>query len=130
MSELSGTDTTSNRRKFRRERRDREDELAAENIVGAPPAMAPLSPPNPAFARESGRRQKVTKDSGYYSGRPEGSGVASGGGRVAESVGSPESHGTWSGMSPASHGGSEDPAERRRRRRLERTRPSETVDFT
>jgi hypothetical protein len=44
-----------------------------------------------------------------------GSGVRGG------SVGSPESDGTWSGMSPRSGRGSgDDAAERRRRRRLER----------
>lgn len=125
LSSLSGTDTNpaSNRRRYRRDRR--EDELAAEKRSEAgmpPPSMKPLSPPNPAFA--AGRKPK---DSAYYSGKPEGSGI--GGGHGPGSVGSPESHGTWSAMSPVS--GSEDPAERRRRRRLERNqRPSGTMEFT
>lgn len=125
LSSLSGTDTNpaSNRRRYRRDRRE-EDEIAAEQRAEAgmpPPAMAPLSPPNPAFA--GGRKPK---DSAYYSGRPESSGLGRPG---PGSVGSPESHGTWSAMSPGS--GSEDPAERRRRRRLERNqRPSGTVEFT
>jgi hypothetical protein len=117
LSSLSGTDTAaSNPQRYRR------NERRAERIVqsGAPPpAMAPLNPPNPAFA--AGKRPK---DSAYYSGRPEGSGAGPG------SVGSPESHGTWSAVSPSGTG-SVDPAERRRRRRLERNqRPSGTVEYT
>jgi hypothetical protein len=128
LSSISGTDTATSRRRYRREDRERReaDEIAAEKRAeaGAPPIMAPLSPPNPAFA--GGRRPK---DSAYYSGRPGSAGVAgpSGSGVGGGSVGSPESHGTWSGM------GSEDAAERSRRRRLERRqRGSETagtVDF-
>lgn len=117
MSSLSGSETTaSNPRRYRR------DERKAERVVqgGPPPSMPPLSPPNPAFA--GGKRPK---DSAYYSGRPEGSGTGPGG---PGSVGSPSSHGTWSGVSPS---GSGDPAERRRRRRLERNqRPSGTVEFS
>ena len=116
LSSVSGSETTaSNPRRYRR------DERKAERIVqsGAPPPMAPLSPPNPAFA--GGRRPK---DSAYYSGRPEGSGRPPAG---PGSIGSPSSHGTWSAVSPS---GSGDPAERRRRRRLERNqRPSGTVDY-
>jgi hypothetical protein len=144
MSSLSGTDTGTSRRRYRREDRERReaDEIAAEKRAeaGAPPVMAPLSPPNPAFA--GGRRPK---DSAYYSGRPgsagtgagpSGSGYAAGSGVGGGSVGSPESHGTWSGMSPGSGRGSgEDAAERRRRRRLERSQrgtagTTGTVDFT
>lgn len=117
LSSVSGSETTaSNPRRYRR------DERKAERIVqsgGPPPPMAPLSPPNPAFA--GGKRPK---DSAYYSGRPEGSGPGPGG---PGSVGSPSSRGTWSAVSPS---GSGDPAERRRRRRLERNqRPSGTVDY-
>lgn len=122
-SNLSGTDITSNRRRFRRERREA-DEIAAEKRAEAnmPPAMADLSPPNPAFA--GGRRPK---DSAYYSGRPEGSGIAEHPG--LGSVESPGSHGTWSALSPES--GSEAAAKRRQRRKLERNqRPPGTVDFT
>lgn len=142
ISSLSGTDTATSRRRYRRDDRERReaDEIAAEKLAeaGAPPAMAPLSPPNPAFA--GGKRPK---DSAYYSGRPGSAGGAgpSGSGYVAGSavgggsMGSHESHGTWSGMSPASGRGSgEDAAERRRRRRLERsqrgTGTTGTVDFT
>jgi hypothetical protein len=121
LSSLSGTDTAASRRRYRRD--EREAEKRAEASI-PPPVMAPLSPPNPAFA--GGRRPK---DSAYYSGRPgEGSGLGGGG-----SAGSPESHGTWSAMSPGSGvvSGGEDPAERRRRRRLERSqRPTGTVDYT
>lgn len=117
LSSLSGSETTAeNPRRYRR------DERKAERIVGGgpPPAMAPLSPPNPAFA--AGRRPK---DSAYYSGKPDGSGTGHGG---PGSIGSPSSHGTWSAVSPVASG---DADERRRRRRLERNqRPSGTVDFT
>lgn len=114
-SNLSGADTAASRRKFRRERREA-DEIAAEKLAEAgapPPSMAPLDPPRPAFA--GGR---PAKDSAYYSGRPDGS-----------ALGSPESHGTWSAMSPGS-GSEAAAADRRRRRRLERQqRPSGTVDY-
>jgi len=125
VSSMSGTDTASNNRRYRRDRRDAESEAEqrAEAGMSAPP-MTPLSPPNPAFAK--GRRP--AKDSAYYSGeqqRPGTSGMGAGSGIGAGSIGSPESHGTWSGMS-----GSENHAERSRRRRLERNqRPSGTVDF-
>ncbi|KAG0646925.1 hypothetical protein D0Z07_6467 [Hyphodiscus hymeniophilus] len=139
MSSLSGTDTATSRRRYRRDDREQReaDEIAAEKRAeaGAPPIMTSLSPPNPAFA--GGRRPK---DSAYYSGRPGSAGVAGPSGYPASSgvgggsVGSPESHGTWSGVSPGSAKGSEDAAERRRRRRLERNRErgpgSGTVDFT
>ena len=138
MSSLSGTDTAVSRRRYRRDDRERReaDEIAAEKRAeaGAPPVMAPLSPPNPAFA--GGRRPK---DSAYYSGKPgdagpSSSGYAAGSGVGGGSVGSPESHGTWSAMSPNSAGrrSGEDVAERRRRRRLERNQRQQpsTVDFT
>ncbi len=118
-SSLSGTDTAASRRRYRRD--EREAEMRAEGSAPPPPAMAPLSPPNPAFA--GGRRPK---DSAYYSGRP---GEPSGSGAVGGSaVGSPESHGTWSAMSPSVSDGV-DPAERRRRRRAERNQRNQTVDF-
>jgi hypothetical protein len=124
VSSLSASETAASNRRYRRDRRAadesaaerRADEIVAEKRAEAgipPPATTPLSPPNPAFA--GGRKPK---DSAYYSGRPDAGG----------SVGSPESHGTWSALSPGS--GSE-AADRRRRRRLERNqRPSGTVDFT
>ena len=142
LSSLSGTDTATSRRRYRRDDRERReaDEIAAEKRAeaGAPPVMAPLSPPNPSFA--GGRRPK---DSAYYSGRPGSAGVGASGpsaypagsGVGGGSLGSPESHGTWSAMSPGSARGSDDAAERRRRRRLERNRErgpgtAGTVDFT
>lgn len=121
LSSISGTDTAS-RRRYRRG--EREDSI----ISGPPPAMAPLSPPNPAFAK--GRRPK---DSAYYSGRPGGPGGSTntiGGFPPAGSVGSPESHGTWSAMSPPVSGG-ENNDERRRRRRAERSGgQGSRVEFT
>jgi hypothetical protein len=131
LSSLSGTDTASNRRRYRRDEREAE-ERAGSRASGPPPQMQPLSPPNPAFA--AGRRPK---DSAYYSGRPEGSAAAAAGPRSSGGVAgggvgrmsSPESHGTWSGLSPGSAGESVDPAERRRRRRLERNQRPGTVEF-
>lgn len=122
LSSLSGTDTGASRRRYRREDR-------VENIP--PPAMAPLTPPAPPFA--GGRKPK---DSAYYSGRPnDPSGSHLPG--TTGSVGSPESHGTWSAMSPSVEGGQggdqgEAAAERRRRRRLERNQRNQpgTVDFS
>jgi hypothetical protein len=121
VSSLSGTDTGASRRRYRRD--DREGSAPPP----PPPEMAPLSPPNPAFA--GGRRPK---DSAYFSGRPAGEGPVG-----ASTLGSPESHGTWSGMSASEGtgpgGSSVNPAERRRRRRLERQRvggQGNTVDFT
>jgi hypothetical protein len=124
LSSLSGTETAASRRRYRRE--------AAEGSGGPgpappPPLMDPLSPPNPAFA--GGKRPK---DSAYYSGKPgepSASALTAGSG-----IGSPESHGTWSAMSPSVSGADTvDPAERRRRRRLERNKVGGTpgtVDFT
>lgn len=125
VSSLSGTDTGTSRRRYRRDEREAERRAESSAPPPPPPAMAPLSPPNPAFA--GGRRPK---DSAYYSGRP---GEASGSGGVGpvqgSGVGSPESHGTWSAMSPS---GSEAMDERRRRRRAERNRGNQpgTVDFS
>lgn len=121
ISSLSASETTANRRQYRRDRSARREaaEVAAERRTD--PSVSGLDPPRPAFA--GGR---AAKDSSYYSGTPA---KAS----RADSVGSPGSHGTWSGMSPSGTGlgGDEDAAERRRRRRLERNqRPSGTVDFT
>ncbi|KAL3425228.1 hypothetical protein PVAG01_04509 [Phlyctema vagabunda] len=128
VSSISGTDTVASRRKYRRDASQvRNDELRAEKEAEAlaeagPPVMAPLSPPDPPYA--GGRKPK---DSAYYSGtRPL---------QSVTSVVTPDSHGTWSEMSPSGVGagsGQEDPAERRRRRRLERNQrqAAGTVDFT
>jgi hypothetical protein len=121
------------RRRYRRDSSLRRDELRAErmvdDVVPAPPA--PLSPPNPAFA--AGRRPK---DSAYYSGQPGPSGGLAAAGHTVSSIGSPDSHGTWSAMSPSPRAGdvTGSAADRRRRRRLERRdqRPAAgagTVDF-
>ncbi|CZS93149.1 hypothetical protein WAI453_000861 [Rhynchosporium graminicola] len=122
LSSLSGTDTATSRRRYRREEGSRRGH-------SPPPAMAPLNPPAPPFA--AGRKPK---DSAYYSGQPGASSPAAA--LPAGSIGSPESHGTWSAMSPSVDGGdgAEAAAERRRRRRLERNQRGQTatatVDFT
>lgn len=148
MSSLSGTDTGASRRRYRRDDRSRRTgsagesgaertaESASEARAGkrveqsqasSPPIMAPLNPPSPAFA--GGRKPK---DSAYYSGRAEGSGLGGPSGPGRGSTGSPESHGTWSGMSPAES--LEGAAERSRRRKERNQRQSVSgvgkVDFT
>lgn len=131
LSSLSGTDTATSRRRYRRDAASGVGGGSAAPSVAVtpapPPMMEPLSPPNPAFA--GGRRPK---DSAYYSGRPGEpgpSGLAGGSG-----IGSEKSHGTWSAMSQSVSGADTvDPAERRRRRRLERNKSGAgpgTVDFT
>ncbi|KAI1082199.1 hypothetical protein F5B20DRAFT_532541 [Whalleya microplaca] len=128
VSSMSESDVPG-RRRYRRDSSTRRtaDEAAAERLVSDP-----LSPPTPAFA---GRR--AGKDSTYYSGQPGPSGAPAPD-QAVSSIGSPESHGTWSAMSPSPSGpvagGSTtaSAADRRRRRRLERrdARPgSGTVDF-
>lgn len=130
VSSLSGDESPSSRRYRRDPSSQRRAESAAERAVGSEPP-APLSPPNPAFAR--GRRPK---DSAYYSGQPGPSGGAPAAGATVSSLGSlasPGSHGTWSAASPSPSGPGQDPADRRRRRRMERrdsSRQSHTVEFT
>jgi hypothetical protein len=129
MSSLSGSDVRANRQQ-RYRRSERAAERRAESIAPPPP----LSPPNPSFA--GGKRP--VKDSAYFSGGRPGEPSALGGGGT--SVGSPDSHGTWSEMSPSGAGVQQGSAagasheEKRRRRRLERNRqsgaPVNTVDFT
>jgi hypothetical protein len=119
-SSLSGIDSPSNRRRYRRDSSLRRAESAAEQMVEQRDDLAPLSPPNPAFAR--GRR---AKDSAYYSGQagPGGSTPMAG-----QTVSSLDSHGTWSAMSPSPSGPSKAEgslaADNRRRRRAERRRGS------
>lgn len=147
-SSLSGGEApTPTRRRYRRESAQRmsADESAAERAVTGgsmpvpqpnPPFVVhdPLVPPNPPFA--GGRRPK---DSAYYSGPGAAPGHVPGAGpagATVSSLGSPASHGTWSGMSPSASGMA-DPAaasheEKRRRRRLERqaaARPAGRVEY-
>ncbi|KAJ2966549.1 hypothetical protein NUW58_g10638 [Xylaria curta] len=137
VSSLSGSETPGHRR-YRRDGSARKtaDEAEAERLVSEP-----LAPPMPAFAGG----QRGGKDSAYYSGQPGPSGGSPVGAPTVSSIGSPNSHGTWSALSPTPSGppgnrppGSAAPsaAERRRRRRLERnqdrTRPQTagTVDYS
>ena len=119
---LSDIDSPSqNRSRYRRDSSQRRVEAADPDTLG------PLSPPNPAFAKA-----RRGKDSAYYSGggaQAGPSGTSAAAGQTVSSLGSlasPESHGTWSQMSP-SPGGGPGPgsaADNRRRRRLERRRGS------
>ncbi|KAK3368069.1 hypothetical protein B0H63DRAFT_487590, partial [Podospora didyma] len=123
VSSISEADTPTNRR-YRRERdsSQRRAEQAAEQHAETAP-LAPLSPPNPAFAH--GRRPQG-KDSAYYSGQPGPSGGMAGAGATVSSLASPGgSHGTFSALSPTPSGplpttASASAADRRQRRRLER----------
>jgi hypothetical protein len=131
MSSISGSDVRSSRQQ-RYRRSERAAERRAESIA-PPPPLEPLSPPNPSFA--GGKRP--LKDSAYFSGGRPGEPVGMGGGT---SVGTPDSHGTWSEMSPSAAGQQQGSAagqsheDKRRRRRLERNRQGAgapgTVDFT
>jgi len=134
-SSLSEPESPS-RRRYRRDSSMRRAELEAERRVDdAPLAPEPLPPPNPAFA--GGRRPK---DSAYYSGQPGPSGGMAAAGHTVSSIGSPDSHGTWSGLGPSPSGALKEPtasaADRRRRRRLERrdtqgaSAAGGAVDFT
>ncbi|KAI6784834.1 uncharacterized protein J7T54_007928 [Emericellopsis cladophorae] len=133
-SNLSEYDSPSQgRTRYRRDSSHRRAESAAERRVESDrDTLAPLSPPNPAFAK--GRRNK---DSAYYSGaQPGPSGTSAAAGQTVSSLGSlasPESHGTWSQMSPSPSGppavekpGPGSAADNRRRRRQERRRGSST----
>ncbi|OAQ87289.1 cytochrome b561/ferric reductase transmembrane [Purpureocillium lilacinum] len=135
-SSLSGLESPSYGRGYRRDssqrRMERAAERAAERRAAAAAAsddkLAPLSPPNPAFAK-GGRK---TKDSAYYSGQPGPSGTAPVAGQTVSSLGSPESHGTWSAMSMSPGGPDKGPEsvaadDRRRRRRQERRAASSTT---
>lgn len=129
-SSLSGIDSPSQGRGYRRGSSQRRAERAAESHAEAEDELAPLSPPNPAFAR--GRRGK---DSAYYSGGQgaAASGSLAGADQTVSSLGS-GSHGTWSAMSPSPSGpdrGNESAAaDNRRRRRMERRRASNAASNT
>ncbi|KAF4466415.1 hypothetical protein FALBO_6736 [Fusarium albosuccineum] len=142
-STITGLESpTHGRRRYRRDSSQRRVEAAAERRAEEGDTMAPLSPPNPTFAK-----QRRGKDSAYYSGQPAQAGpsVSAGpagsmpfAGQTVSSLGGLESHGTWSGMTPSgvttSPPGPAGPsapgtdagsaADNRRRRRLERRRAS------
>ncbi|KAI1110755.1 hypothetical protein F5Y14DRAFT_342219 [Nemania sp. NC0429] len=126
VSSLSGSETPGHRG-YRRDGSARKtaDEAEAERLV-----PEPLAPPLPAFAGG----QRGGKDSAYYSGQPGPSGGSPlGGAPTISTIGSPDSHGTWSALSPSPSGPITNPnrppgsvaasaAERRQRRRSERNR--------
>ncbi|KAH7143894.1 hypothetical protein EDB81DRAFT_605487, partial [Dactylonectria macrodidyma] len=139
-SSISGLESPSySRRRYRRDSSQRRTESAAERRVEDDERLAPLSPPNPAFAKT-----RRGKDSAYYSGQPAQGGPGPSGGSgllppvtplgapTVSSIGSmlDSGAGTWSAMTP-SPPGPEKPtpagsaaADNRRRRRQERRRPS------
>ncbi len=92
--------------------------------------LSDLSPPRPAFAGAAARsrrrsQSRPNKDSAYYSGAPPvtpGPTIAGVGLMSGESLGPPESRGTWSAASRPSGQMSPEEAEERRRARAERRR--------
>lgn len=134
VSSVSGGETTPTGRRYRRDSpsRTRAAAAAAEQQTETEnETVAPLSPPNPAFAVGSRRR-----DSAYYSGQPGPSGAVPAAGATVSSLGSPAgivspggSHATFT-SGPLT----DTAADRRRRRRMERregsTRQPTTVDFS
>ncbi|KAJ3494368.1 hypothetical protein NLG97_g4128 [Lecanicillium saksenae] len=125
-SSLSGMDSPSAGRGYRRASSSRVTEREAERRAEEEDQLAPLSPPNPAFAK--GRRGK---DSAYYSGAPGPAGSAAAPSQTV-SMSSLGTHGTWSGMEGASpsegdKGSETAAADNRRRRRMERRRGSSAV---
>ena len=134
-SSISGLESPSyGRSRYRRDSSQRRAEAAAERKAEAETGkLGSLPPPNPAFAK--GRRTG-NKDSAYYSGgaaQAGPSGTSAAAGQTVSSLGSalasPDSHGTWSQMSPSPSGPDKAPsgsvaADRRERRRLERRRAS------
>ncbi|RDA91907.1 hypothetical protein CP533_1301 [Ophiocordyceps camponoti-saundersi (nom. inval.)] len=122
-SSMSGIESPGYGRRYRRgESQQGRMERAAERAVERrtdeeQDQLAPLSPPQPSYAK-TGRR--AGKDSAYYSGPagPSASGPAAPSQTVSSWGGSPDSHATWSQMSPKpTESAAED---RRRRRRQER----------
>ncbi|KAG6179554.1 hypothetical protein E4U27_003192 [Claviceps purpurea] len=133
-SSLSGLESPSHGRGYRRDSGQRRAERSAERQAEEDDQLAPLSPPHPSFAKGGGRR---TRESDYASGQAgPSSGMAPAGHQPASSLAS-ESHGTWSAMSASPGGRGTDSVaadDRRRRRRLERrgagsSRPSEVDMF-
>lgn len=134
VSSLSGDESTPTGRRYRRDsssqRRAAEQQQRAqreeENEL-----LAPLSPPNPAFAAGSRR-----KDSAYYSGQPGPSGGVPAAGATVSSLGSPAGIASPGGSHATFTSGplTDTAADRRRRRRLERregsSRQPTTVDFS
>lgn len=123
-SSFSGIDSPSNGRGYRRASNARAAEREAEQRVEEEDQLAPLSPPNPAFAR--GRR---AKDSAYYSGAAGPAGSTAAHGQTVSSLGSADTHGTWSGMGAPSPSDGDKASEsahanNRQRRRMERRRGS------
>ncbi|RBR03280.1 hypothetical protein FVER53590_06899 [Fusarium verticillioides] len=138
-SSISGIESPSYRRRYRRDSSQKRAETAAERRAEEEDAMPPLSPPNPSFAKQKRRG----KDSAYYSGQPTQAqtpasllpgGTSAQFGQTVSSLA--ESHGTWSGITPSINTSPPGPAgegpadgsaaaeNRRQRRRLERRRAS------
>ncbi|KAM0562467.1 hypothetical protein ACHAPJ_002157 [Fusarium lateritium] len=129
-SSISGLESPTQRRRYRRDASQRRAEAAAERRAEEEDTMAPLDPPNPGYAK-----QRRGKDSAYYSGQQPAPSMPGGSMQFGQTVSSlAESHGTWSGITPTVTTSPPDPpaggpadgsaADNRRRRRLERRRAS------
>lgn len=144
-SRMGGGSRPASRPPSSRHSRRRDDDESASELEGEgdQSTIGPLSPPNPAFAKPA---RRAGKDSAYYSGAPPAAAGPSGAGPSVppgasgpnptvsslDSATNPESHGTWSQMtpSPAPGGGESAMDERRRKRRAERRRGSSSRPTT
>ncbi|PHH80227.1 hypothetical protein CDD80_2428 [Ophiocordyceps camponoti-rufipedis] len=134
-SSISGLESTGYGRRYRREpsqqgRMERAAERVAERKVRVVEEenddLSPLSPPQPSFAKTA--RRNGGKDSAYYSGGGGGpSGAPPVSSQTASSGGSPDSHATWSQMTPSPAGKMDSAEDRRRRRRQERRAAASTT---
>ena len=135
-SSVSALESPSQGRRYRRDSTPRASERRAGRVEEED-NLAPLSPPNPAFAK--GARRQQQKDSAYYSGQPGQpaggpSGTNTAAGQTVSSLEDSNSRATWSEMSQSPSGaenkapsGSVSAADNRRRRRLERRRGSSSA---
>ncbi|KAM0303737.1 hypothetical protein ACHAPM_003306 [Fusarium culmorum] len=137
-SSLSGLESPTQGRRYRRDSSHKRTESAAERRAEEDDDIASLAPPNPTFAKQKRRG----KDSAYYSGQPAPALALGTSPQFNQTVSSlAESHGTWSCITPsvntsaapgpgiAAGEGSAAAENRRNRRRQERRRASgQTTD--
>ncbi|KAF0641511.1 hypothetical protein FPSE5266_06180 [Fusarium pseudograminearum] len=137
-SSLSGLESPTQGRRYRRDSSHKRTESAAERRAEEDDDIASLAPPNPTFAKQKRRG----KDSAYYSGQPAPAPALGTSPQFNQTVSSlAESHGTWSCITPsvntsaapgpgiAAGEGSAAAENRRNRRRQERRRASgQTTD--
>ncbi|KAL3593631.1 hypothetical protein FPOAC2_07931 [Fusarium poae] len=136
-SSLSGLESPTQGRRYRRDSSHKRTESAAERRAEEDDDVASLAPPNPTFAKQKRRG----KDSAYYSGQPAPAPSIGTSAQFNQTVSSlAESHGTWSCITPSVRTSAPGPSigpgegsaaaeDRRNRRRQERRRASgQTTD--